>query len=171
MNITRSPCRPAASAPAKTSSRPTAFPVTTSSSSKAGARVPRVTIVDCVFDIISPQYFVACSILSRARYTSWMVIHTFAFRWKPSVTDEQKLRVVQEIRALQGHIPGLVETLVGANISPRSQGYELGGVMKFADRSTFDAYNDHPVHQKLLSWLIPLIDPLEVDFELEGSSD
>ena len=26
---------------------------------------------------------------------------------------------------------------------------------------------DHPVHhQKLLTWLMPLIDPLEVDFEL-----
>ena len=95
-----------------------------------------------------------------------MVIHTFAFRWKPGVTDDQKQHVIQEIRALQGQIPGLVETLVGVNISPRSQGYELGGVMKFAGRTSFDAYNDHPVHQKLLTWLMPLIDPLEVDFEL-----
>ena len=95
-----------------------------------------------------------------------MVIHTFAFRWKPGVTDDQKQRVIQEIRALQRQIPGLVETLVGTNISPRSQGYELGGVMKFADRTTFDVYNDHPVHQKLLTWLMPLIDPLEIDFEL-----
>jgi Stress responsive A/B Barrel Domain len=95
-----------------------------------------------------------------------MVIHTFAFRWKPDVTEDQKQHAIYEIRALQGQIPGLVETLVGVNISPRSQGYELGGVMKFADRATFDAYNDHPVHQKLLTWLMPLIDPLEVDFEL-----
>jgi hypothetical protein len=73
---------------------------------------------------------------------------------------------MREIRALQGQIPGLDETLVGENISPRSQGYELGGVMKFQDRSTFEAYNDHPVHQKLLSWLMPLIEPVEVDFEV-----
>lgn len=95
-----------------------------------------------------------------------MVIHTFAFRWKPGVTPEQKEHVVWEIQALQGQIPGLVETLVGHNISPRSQGYELGGVMKFADRAVFDAYNEHPVHQKLLAWLMPLIDPLEVDYEV-----
>ena len=62
--------------------------------------------------------------------------------------------------------PGLVETLVGHNISPRSQDYELGGVMKFTDRATFEAYADHPVHQKLLAWLMPLIDPLEVDYEV-----
>ena len=94
-----------------------------------------------------------------------MVIHTFAFRWKPNVIEAQKQRVMQEIRALQGQIPGLAETHVGVNVSPRSQGYELGGVMKFSDRASFDTYNDHPVHQKLLTWLMPLIDPIEIDFE------
>jgi Stress responsive A/B Barrel Domain len=95
-----------------------------------------------------------------------MIIHTFAFRWRAAVTDSQKQRAVDEIRALQGQIPGLLETSVGINFSPRSQGYELGGVMKFEDRATFDAYNGHPVHQKLLTWLMPLIDPVEVDFEV-----
>ena len=94
-----------------------------------------------------------------------MIVHTFAFRWKAGVTDDQKLRAVAEIRGLQGQIPGLVETLVGGNVSPRSQGYELGGVMKFTDRAALDAYGGHPVHQGLLQSLMPLIDPIEVDFE------
>jgi hypothetical protein len=94
-----------------------------------------------------------------------MFIHMFAFRWKPGVTDEQKQRAINEVRNLQGQIPGLTETWVGTNISPRGQGYELGGVMKFADKASLDAYGPHPVHQKLLSWLVPLIDPVEVDFE------
>jgi hypothetical protein len=94
-----------------------------------------------------------------------MFIHMFAFRWKPGVTGDQKQRVVSEIRKLQGRIPGLVEVSVGINISPRGQGYELGGVMKFANQSALDNYGAHPVHQKLLNWLIPLIDPIEVDFE------
>jgi hypothetical protein len=94
-----------------------------------------------------------------------MFIHMFAFRWKPEVTTEQKRQAIVAIRALQGRIPGLLETFVGENTSPRSQGYELGGVMKFPDKATFEAYNDHPVHQELLVWLMPLIEPLEVDFE------
>ena len=94
-----------------------------------------------------------------------MVIHTFYFRWKPDTTDAQKKRAQTEIAALQGQIPGLVETLVGVNFSPRSQGYELGGVMKFSDRAALEAYSGHPVHQKLLVWLMPLIDAVEVDFE------
>jgi hypothetical protein len=94
-----------------------------------------------------------------------MVIHTFAFRWKPGVTPEQKQGVIAGIRDLQGRIPGLIETWVGENISPRSQGYELGGVMKLESRAALEAYGSHPVHQELLAWLMPLIDPIEVDFE------
>ncbi len=95
-----------------------------------------------------------------------MVIHTFAFRWKAGVREDQKSRAIAEIRALQGPIPGPLETCVGVNISPRSQGYELVGVMKFADRASLEAYGGHPVHGKLLQWLMPLIEPIEVDFEV-----
>jgi hypothetical protein len=94
-----------------------------------------------------------------------MFIHTFAFRWKSGVTTEQKQRAAVEIRNLQGQIPGLLETWVGENISPRSQGYEFGGVMKFESRSALEAYGSHPVHQALLDWLVPLVEPIEVDFE------
>jgi hypothetical protein len=94
-----------------------------------------------------------------------MVIHTFAFRWKPGVNEEQRQRVLDAIRSLQGRIPGLEETWVGVNFSPRSHGYELGGVMKFADRAALAAYSGHPAHQELLAWLMPLILAMEVDFE------
>jgi hypothetical protein len=93
-----------------------------------------------------------------------MFVHMFAFRWKPGVTPEQKDRAAQEIAALQGQIPGLLETFVGHNISPRGQGYEFGGVMKFSSQAALDAYGGHPAHQRLLEWLMPLIDAVEVDF-------
>ncbi len=93
-----------------------------------------------------------------------MYIHMFAFRFRPGVAQEQKERVVPAIQKLQGEIPGVLETWVGWNESPRGNGYELGGVMKFADKAACDAYGAHPVHQKLLSWLMPLIEPAEVDF-------
>lgn len=95
-----------------------------------------------------------------------MVVHTFAFRWRPEATEDQKNRALAEIRALQGQIPGLIETLAGMNLSSRSPGYGLGGVMKFTDKAALDAYGPHPVHQNLVNWLMPLIDPVEVDFEV-----
>ena len=94
-----------------------------------------------------------------------MVVHTFYFRWKPAATASEKQRAHAEIIALQGQIPGLLETRAGFNFSSRSAGYDFGGIMKFSDRTAFDAYNDHPVHQRLLSWLKPLIDAIELDFE------
>lgn len=105
------------------------------------------------------------SLLGGARYTGSMMIHNFAFRWKPGVTEEQKTRVLHEVRGLQGQIPGLLETNAGFNLSPRSQGYEFGGSMKFADEAALAAYNVHPVHQELVGWLMPLIEAIEVDFE------
>lgn len=93
-----------------------------------------------------------------------MYVHMFAFRLKTGVTEEQKERIVTEIQNLKNKIPQVLESWVGKNDSPRGQGYELGGVMKFSDRAACEAYGAHPAHQKLLSWLMPLIEPIEVDF-------
>ena len=92
-----------------------------------------------------------------------MFIHIFSFRWKQGVTERQKQRVFDEVNALKDSIPGILDSAAGFNTSTRGQGYEFGGIMKFPDRA---AYNAHPVHQQLLTWLLPLIDPMELDFEL-----
>jgi Stress responsive A/B Barrel Domain len=99
-----------------------------------------------------------------------MYIHMFVFRFKPNVTEEQKNHVLEEIRKLQTQIPAVQESWVGKNVSPRGQGYELGGAMKFADKAAFEGYVAHPAHQKLLTWLVPLIEPIEVDFTIDGSA-
>ncbi len=89
-----------------------------------------------------------------------MFIHMFAFRLKPGVTEAQQDRMIREIGALKDHIPSVLESYVGKNVSPRGQGYVIGGVMKFENQATLESYNCHPV----LKWLLPLIDPIEVDF-------
>lgn len=91
------------------------------------------------------------------------VFHVFAFQWKPDVSEAQKARAAQDIAAFQGQIPGLLETHVGPNISPRGKGYAFGGIMRFKDQPALDAYVQHPMHQALLKWLVPLIDAIELD--------
>lgn len=93
-----------------------------------------------------------------------MLIHMFAFRLKPGVTEEQRERMLREIAALKNHIPLVRESHVGRNVSPHGKGFVIGGVMKFADAAALEAYNVHPAHQALLKWLVPLIDAVEVDF-------
>jgi hypothetical protein len=94
-----------------------------------------------------------------------MFVHIFGFRWKPEATDQEKLHAKQEILAFRNVVPGLIEAHVGANLSPRGQGYTFVGMMKFTSRVAFDAYTTHPAHVALLEWLLPLIDPVELDFE------
>jgi antibiotic biosynthesis monooxygenase (ABM) superfamily enzyme len=91
------------------------------------------------------------------------VFHVFAFQWKPDVSEAQKAKAAQDIAAFQGQIPGLLETHVGPNISPRGKGYTFGGIMRFNDQPALDAYVQHPMHQALLKWLVPLIDAIELD--------
>jgi len=94
---------------------------------------------------------------------SGTVFHVFAFQWKPGTSDAQKDRARKEIAAFQGVIPGLLQTHVGPNISPRGKGYTFGGIMEFKDQASLDAYVKHPAHQALLAWLVPLIDAVELD--------
>ncbi|HEU5458255.1 MAG TPA: Dabb family protein [Terracidiphilus sp.] len=94
-----------------------------------------------------------------------MFIHIFGFRWKPNATTADQARATQAILAFQGVIPGLIRVHVGPNLSPRGQGYTFAGLMLFNTRADCDAYSTHPAHLALLSWLVPLIDPIELDFE------
>ena len=91
------------------------------------------------------------------------VFHVFAFLWKPEASEAQKDKAAKDIAAFQGQIPGLLETHVGPNISPRGKGYTFGGIMRFKDQASLDAYVQHPAHQALLAWLVPLIDAIELD--------
>ena len=91
------------------------------------------------------------------------VFHIFAFQWKPDTTEAQKDKAAREIAAFQGKIPGLLQTHIGPNISPRGKGYTFGGIMQFKDKAALDAYVQNPVHQALLTWLVPLIDAIELD--------
>lgn len=100
---------------------------------------------------------------ARAEEQPGSVFHVFAFQWKPDATDAEKEKAARDIAAFQGHIPGLLETHVGPNISPRGKGYTFGGIMRFKDKAALDAYVQHPAHQVLLKWLVPLIDAIELD--------
>jgi hypothetical protein len=95
-----------------------------------------------------------------------MVIHTFILRWKPQATQAHKDRALAEVLAFQGQVPGLLETYAGPNFSTHSQGHDFGAVMKLSDRAALDAYAISPIHQQLLAWLAPLVEPIDVDFEI-----
>jgi hypothetical protein len=93
-----------------------------------------------------------------------MYFHIFGFKWKPAATEAQKAQVIVDVKAFLGVVPGLEEVHLGQNESPRGQGYVFAGFMRFTEKAAFEAYFTHPEHEKLLAWLIPIIEPVEFDF-------
>jgi hypothetical protein len=100
-----------------------------------------------------------------------LFIHIFGFRWKDHATDTDKARAARDILAFHAQIPGLIDVSVGENLSSRGHGYTFAGLMRFTDRAACDAYTTHPAHLALLEWLVPLIDPVELDFEASAGAD
>ncbi|MEY2943218.1 MAG: hypothetical protein RLY97_1232 [Pseudomonadota bacterium] len=92
-----------------------------------------------------------------------MFIHIFLFHWKTPVSTEIIAKTTAELNAFIGQVSGLVEMRVGENLSPNAGHYPYGGYMKFTDEAAFTAYCTHPLHLALLDWLLPLIDPIELD--------
>jgi len=89
----------------------------------------------------------------------------FAFRWKPGVTEKQKLRVAAEIRGLQGRF-----RLSG---NSRRREYFLAWTRVRVWRRDEIRRQGLPLQlrpasgaSRMVSWLMPLIEPVEVDFEL-----
>ena len=92
-----------------------------------------------------------------------MYLHVFLFNWTSAAGDADKARALADILAFQCQIPGLLETYAGENESPRSRGNSFGGVMKFVSHEAFEAYVTHPQHEALIAWLMPMIEPTELD--------
>ncbi len=96
-----------------------------------------------------------------------MVVHMFALRWKPDATEEHRSRALAQVRAFQGQVPGLLETVAGTNTSAHGQGYGFGAMMRFTDQQALDAYQESALHGALLQWLVPLVDAIDIDVTAE----
>lgn len=94
-----------------------------------------------------------------------MFVHIFAFQWKDTATSAQVEAAVRAVLAFRGVVDGLSDVFIGRNVSDNAPQYTTTAAMMFVSREAYDAYVVHPAHVALLDWLIPLIDPIELDFE------
>ena len=90
------------------------------------------------------------------------------FQWTPDALAEAIARVVTELRALKGQIPGILDLTCGENFCPRSQGFTHALVVRFEDRAALEAYGPHPAHQRVVQEFISPIraNTLAVDYEI-----
>jgi hypothetical protein len=97
-----------------------------------------------------------------------MVEHLVIFKLKPETTEEQKEAAIQALRGLRGQIDGIVELTCGRNFSQRSQGFEIGLLVRFRDRAALEAYLPHPAHRGAVEQFLHPIreDVIVVDYEV-----
>ena len=66
-------------------------------------------------------------------------------------------------------IPGVLEFEILRETSPKNP-YRFGISMEFADRTAYDAYNEHPDHVRFVQerWVAEVADFLEIDYEVSA---
>jgi hypothetical protein len=97
-----------------------------------------------------------------------MVEHVVLFKLKAGTTAAQKRAAMEALRGLKEQIDGIVDLTCGENFSERSQGYEIGLVVRFRDRAALEAYLPHPAHRGAVEQHIHPIraDVIVVDYEI-----
>ena len=97
-----------------------------------------------------------------------MVEHVVLFKTTPDATPEQKQRAMRELKTLKDKIPGILDLTVGSNFSDRSQGFDIGLVVRFTDRAALEVYLPHPAHRGCVDEFIAPIkqDVIVVDYEI-----
>jgi hypothetical protein len=88
------------------------------------------------------------------------IVHIVLFKWKETATPEAIAKVVEELRAMEGKIEGVVALSCGEDFSGRSQGFATGLVVHFTDRAALEAYGPHPIHQRVVQ---TFINPIKAD--------
>ena len=74
-----------------------------------------------------------------------MIRHIVLFKIK----DEYKAEIpqlVKNFQGMKGRIEGLLELEAGADILHSERSYDLALITVFDSRTSFDAYQTHPVH-------------------------
>jgi len=95
--------------------------------------------------------------------------HIALFSFKDGSTEEQIQKTFDELIELSENVPGIEDYVAGANNSPEglNQGYTHGFVMTFTDAAARDAYISHPEHERVKTFVLPLIEEIVVfDFEV-----
>ena len=97
-----------------------------------------------------------------------MLEHVVLINPKPDVEQAAVAALWTGIAGLQALIPGMEGIAVGENISPegKDQGFTLGFIVTFADRSALDVYLPHPDHLAVVP-LVRAVAQEVIVFDLE----
>lgn len=97
--------------------------------------------------------------------TTTPVDHLVTFRWKSTATSSAKETAKKELDELLKRINGIMEYVLGPQISTESpgKGWDLGFRVTFVDVAARDAYVTNPDHIAVVNeYVLPILDGVVV---------
>ena len=79
-----------------------------------------------------------------------MFTHMVMFRFPD---DEVAAAVIERLHELADTLPQVEELIVGRDQMHSKRSFDVGMLMRFADREAFEAYEAHPVHVEAATWI------------------
>lgn len=86
-----------------------------------------------------------------------MVKHIVMWRMKPEVTAAQVLELKEQLEALKGSIPEIVEIEVGIDYQRKEASSDVSLYSVFNSEADLGTYQVHPEHVKVGVFLKPLV--------------
>ena len=80
-----------------------------------------------------------------------MIRHIVLLRWTPESTPEQHQAVLDELRALPTVIPEILRYRLGQDLGLAEGNASLSVIADFASVADYEAYRDHPEHQRVIA--------------------
>jgi len=83
------------------------------------------------------------------------VLHVITVKWKADSTPEQRVKVLDGVKAMAAKVPGLTNVWLK---TIKVQGMDAVIVMEFKDQAAFDAYTENPAHKAWEELYLPIRD-------------
>ena len=83
------------------------------------------------------------------------IIHVVEIKWLPGVTDDQKMHVLEGVKAVAARVPGVMNVWLKADrLEPRD--FNSAFAIEFRDRAAADAYAESSLHDSWDKQYVPL---------------
>ena len=79
-----------------------------------------------------------------------MFNHMVMFRFPD---DDTAVAVIDKLHELADTLSQVEELVAGRDQMGSDRSFDVGMLMRFADRDAFEAYNTHPVHVEAATWI------------------
>lgn len=87
-----------------------------------------------------------------------VIVHLVTFSWRPDVTNDDVVAVIEGLTSLPGQIPELLSYNFGPDLGLREGNADFAVAAVLEGPETLPAYLDHPEHVRIIKeFIAPLI--------------